>query len=79
VSDDRLIISVQDDGIGMPSEAMSHLFERFYQVDGSGTRRVGGTGLGLYICKQIVVAHGGDMWVESKVGQGSTFSFALPL
>jgi len=75
----RIVISVQDDGIGIPPEALPHLFERFYQVDSSATRCAGGTGLGLYICKQIVVAHGGEIWVKSKVGKGSTFSFSLPL
>nr|MBC7244593.1 response regulator [Chloroflexota bacterium] len=74
-----LVTSVQDDGIGIPAGALPHMFERFYQVDGSNTRRVGGTGLGLYICKQIVTAHGGEIWVESEVGKGSTFSFSLPL
>jgi len=78
-STDWLVISVQDDGIGIPSKAIKHLFERFYQVNGSTTRRFGGTGLGLYICKQIVAAHGGDIWVESEPGKGSTFSFSLPL
>jgi signal transduction histidine kinase len=76
---DWLVVSVRDDGIGIPSAAIPHLFERFYQVDGSSTRRVGGTGLGLYICKQIIAAHGGDIWAESELGKGSTFSFRLPL
>jgi len=75
---DQLVISVQDDGTGIPTEAMSHLFERFYQVDSSSTRRVGGTGLGLYICRQIVGAHGGTIWVDSEPGRGSTFRLSLP-
>ena len=74
----HLVIAVQDDGVGIPAGAMQHLFERFYQADGSSTRRVGGTGLGLYICKQIVEAHGGRIWVESDEGRGSVFRFSMP-
>jgi PAS domain S-box-containing protein len=74
----EVVVSVQDQGIGIPEEALPHLFERFYQVDSSSTRERGGTGLGLHISKQIVEAHGGRIWVESKVGEGSTFSFAIP-
>ncbi len=74
----QLVIAVQDDGPGIPAAAMQHLFERFYQADGSSTRRVGGTGLGLYICKQIVEAHGGRIWVESEEGHGSVFRFSIP-
>jgi signal transduction histidine kinase len=73
----ELMVRVNDQGIGVPEEAMKHLFERFYRA--TDTARVGGTGLGLYISKQIVEAHGGYIWAESKVGEGSTFSFALPL
>jgi signal transduction histidine kinase len=79
VSGDALVICVTDDGIGMSKQAMAHLFERFYQADCSNARRFGGTGLGLYICKRIVLAHGGEIWAESELGKGSTFCFALPL
>jgi signal transduction histidine kinase len=79
VNDHELLIQTIDRGIGIPEEAMPHLFERFYQVDGSMTRSTGGTGLSLYISKQIIEAHSGRMWAESKVEQGSTFSFSLPL
>jgi len=75
----ELVVSVQDQGIGIPREALPRLFERFYQANSSSTRSRGGTGLGLYISKQIVEAHGGRIWVESAVGQGSTFSFAIPI
>jgi len=75
----ELVVSVQDQGIGIAPEALPHLFERFCQVNGTGTRQRGGTGLGLYISRQIVEAHGGRIWVESRVGRGSTFSFAIPV
>lgn len=56
---------------------MKHLFERFYREEGETVR--GGSGLGLYISKQIIDAHGGRIWAESTIGKGSTFSFTLPL
>jgi PAS domain S-box-containing protein len=73
----QLLFQVADRGIGIPEEAKPHLFERFYRAEGETVR--GGTGLGLYISKQIVEAHGGRIWAESKLGKGSTFSFTLPL
>jgi len=69
---------VEDQGIGIPEEALPHIFDRFYQVDGSTTRRYEGTGLGLAIVKQIVEAHGGTVGVESWVGEGSRFWFTVP-
>jgi signal transduction histidine kinase len=75
----ELVVSVQDQGIGVAPEALPHLFERFYQAQDSSTRWQGGTGLGLNISRQIVEAHGGRMWVDSNVGEGSTFSFAIPI
>lgn len=79
IKEGQIIVSVADTGIGIPAEALSRLFERFYQVDSSDTRRAGGTGLGLYISRQIVTALNGSIWVESEEGRGSTFSFSLPL
>ncbi len=73
-----LKITVSDDGIGIPADKLPHIFDRFYQVDGSATRRFGGAGLGLAITKRIVEAHGGHIWAESKFGGGSRFMFALP-
>jgi len=72
-----LLFQVSDHGTGIREESMKHLFERFYRAEGETVR--GGTGLGLYISKQIVEAHGGHIWAESKFGEGSTFSFTLPL
>jgi two-component system phosphate regulon sensor histidine kinase PhoR len=73
-----LRLAVVDTGIGIPDEVMSRLFDKFFQVDPTTTRRYGGTGLGLAIAKAIVEAHGGTITVESAVGAGSTFSVALP-
>jgi signal transduction histidine kinase len=79
VEDGQAIISVSDQGTGIPSEFLGQVFERFFQIDGASTRRVGGSGLGLSISRGIVEAHGGKIWVESIVGQGSTFRFTLPV
>jgi signal transduction histidine kinase/putative methionine-R-sulfoxide reductase with GAF domain len=72
-------VSVADQGIGIESKDVDHIFDRFYQVDSASTRRVGGTGLGLAICKAIVEAHRGRIWLESEPGVGSTFYFTLPV
>lgn len=72
-------ISVKDDGIGIPKEDLLRVFERFYRVDKGRSRELGGTGLGLSIVKHIVQAHGGKIWVESQLGEGSTFYFTLPM
>ncbi len=73
----EILFEVSDNGIGISEDATEHLFEKFYRVEDKLAR--GGTGLGLYITKQIVEAHGGRIWVKSKIGEGSTFSFTLPL
>jgi two-component system, OmpR family, phosphate regulon sensor histidine kinase PhoR len=71
-------ISVQDDGPGIPPEAIERVFERFYRVDKARSREQGGTGLGLSIVKHIVQTHGGRVWVSSELGKGATFYFTLP-
>lgn len=69
--------AVQDHGLGIPETAMSSLFGKFFRVDRTDRREIGGTGLGLKLCKDIVTAHGGKIWAESVLGQGSTFRFVL--
>jgi two-component system, OmpR family, sensor histidine kinase VicK len=71
-------IQVKDTGAGIATDDIPHLFQKFYRVDNSTTRTVGGTGLGLYICRKIVELYNGRIWVESQVGQGSTFFINLP-
>lgn len=75
---DYIRFSVQDTGYGIPEDELPHIFERFYRVDKARSRHLGGTGLGLSICKEIVEHYGGKIWVESREGEGSTFSFTLP-
>ena len=77
-ADDGVMFSVSDTGTGIKKEDLPFVFERFYREDKSRSRKTGGMGLGLSIAKGIVEAHGGRIWVESKLGQGSTFSFSLP-
>lgn len=72
-------VSVHDTGAGIAPEHLPYVFERFYRVDQSRTRRTGGAGLGLSIVRQLVEAQGGRVWVESEPGQGSTFFFTLPM
>ena len=76
--DGMIELCVADDGPGIPAEARERIFERFYRVDKARSREQGGTGLGLSIVKHIVQSHGGKVWVESELGQGSRFYFSLP-
>ncbi len=69
---------VRDTGPGIPPDDLPHLFQKFYRVDNSATRTIGGTGLGLFICKKIIELYRGRIWVESEVGKGSTFYINLP-
>ncbi|MCP4541768.1 MAG: response regulator [Chloroflexi bacterium] len=75
----EVIVSVSDTGPGIPPDKVSHIFEEFYQVDNTLRRKHGGTGLGLAISKRFVEAHQGRIFVETEMGIGSTFSFALPI
>jgi PAS domain S-box-containing protein len=76
---DHVLIQICDEGIGIAPEDQAHLFERFYRVETAATGGVTGVGLGLAISREIVEAHGGQIWVESELGSGSVFSFTLPL
>jgi len=69
---------IRDTGIGIPPEDVPHMFQKFYRVDNSATRTIGGTGLGLFICRKIVELYGGRIWVDSEPGRGSTFYINLP-
>jgi two-component system phosphate regulon sensor histidine kinase PhoR len=77
--DDRLVIDVRDQGVGIPYDHLDRIFERFYRVDKARSRERGGTGLGLAIVKHIAQVHGGQVSVMSTVGQGSTFTLRIPL
>ena len=72
-------VSVTDEGIGIAPEQVERVFDRFYQIDSSETRSFPGSGLGLYIAKELVQSMGGEITVESEQGRGSTFTFTLPL
>ncbi|WP_307893007.1 cell wall metabolism sensor histidine kinase WalK [Bacillus swezeyi] len=76
--EELLYISVKDEGVGIPRKDMDKIFERFYRVDKARTRKLGGTGLGLAIAKEMVQAHGGDIWADSIEGKGTTITFTLP-
>jgi PAS domain S-box-containing protein len=78
-SGDWVKISVTDEGIGIPGEDLDRLFQKFQRVEKGASRKIEGTGLGLYICKSIIEAHGGKLEVSSQIGRGSRFTFSLPL
>jgi signal transduction histidine kinase len=75
---DYLEISVKDEGPGIPKDKLSQIFEKFYQIENLYIRQVGGMGIGLSLCKKLVEIMGGKIWVQSREGEGSQFSFILP-
>lgn len=77
-TNDTVSVTVKDTGQGIPADDIPHLFQKFYRVDNTATRTIGGTGLGLFICKRIVELYNGRIWVESELGKGSTFHVDFP-
>jgi signal transduction histidine kinase len=75
----HVVVEVVDPGMGIPSDQIARLFQKFQRVRTDEHLQVPGTGLGLYICRLIVEGHGGQIWVESEIGKGSTFGFVLPI
>lgn len=76
---DAVVVSIADEGIGIPSSNIEHLFEKFYRFDNSYSRKIGGTGLGLSICREIIQDHNGQIWANSEENVGTTIFFSLPL
>ncbi|MCM3618213.1 cell wall metabolism sensor histidine kinase WalK [Sutcliffiella horikoshii] len=75
----QILVSISDQGVGIPKSDMNKIFERFYRVDKARTRMLGGTGLGLAIAKEMIQAHDGDIWASSEEGKGTTIFFTLPI
>jgi len=77
-SDNYIRLAIQDSGVGIPAEDIPHLFQKFYRVDSTDTREIGGTGLGLYLCRKLIEAMEGRIWVTSEYKKGSTFFIEVP-
>ncbi|WP_158829159.1 sensor histidine kinase [Mucilaginibacter lacusdianchii] len=77
--DKYAMVSVRDEGMGVPLQDQAKLFDRFYRVEGQQTQSIAGFGIGLYICKEIISRHNGQIGVESEPGKGSIFWFTLPV
>jgi PAS domain S-box-containing protein len=79
VSEGKVVVSIADKGIGIEAKDAEKIFERYYRVEANHTQHISGFGIGLYLSAEIIKRHGGDIWVESEIGKGSTFYFSLPL
>lgn len=78
-SDDQIQVMISDEGMGIPKANVKRIFERFYRADRARSRALGGTGLGLAIAREMIMAHGGEIWAESEEGKGTTIYFTLPI
>ncbi|MFC1226326.1 ATP-binding protein [Pedobacter sp. BG31] len=78
IQNDYAVVSVEDEGLGIRENDLPRLFDRFYRVESADTKTIAGFGVGLYICAEVIERHNGKIWVESKLGKGSTFYFSLP-
>jgi signal transduction histidine kinase len=76
--DKQIEVGVSDTGVGIAAEDLDHLFQKFYRIDNTATRTIGGTGLGLYLCRTIIELFNGRIWATSKPNEGTTFHFMLP-
>jgi two-component system sensor histidine kinase VicK len=76
-AEDQLLISIADEGMGIPTEQIDKLFQKFSRIDSEQSRGIKGAGLGLWICREVVEAHGGRIWLESRVNEGTTVKFTL--
>ncbi len=76
---EKIVVWVKDEGVGIPPEALEKVFNRFYRVNNDNRRKPGGVGLGLALVREVIRLHGGEVWVESSVGKGTTFFFSLPV
>ena len=76
---DKVVIGVQDEGMGITEDAVEKVFQPHYRVESKQTEKVTGFGIGLYLCSEIIERHEGKIWVESEIGKGSTFKFTLPI
>lgn len=74
-----VIVSVKDEGMGIQSEDLAHIFDRYYRVETSRTRHISGFGIGLYLSAEIIKRHGGEIWAESELDKGTIFYFSLPI
>ncbi len=79
LKDNKVIVSVKDEGMGIKPDDLAHIFDRYYRAETNNTRHISGFGIGLYLSKEIITLHGGEIWAESDFDKGSTFYFSLPL